>query len=521
MKIEDVLFLSKYVRNEKKLKIENSLLYDQIIKHNKRFINIIWSNKLYNYINNIKNPPKCINCGNVVKFQKFSTGYSKYCTNMCHLKSNNTKELRKQTNLSKYGVENAFQSEKFKEKIKQTNLNKFGVENPMTLIETIEKSKKTNLKKYGVENYSQTNEFIKKSKITWLKKYGVNSPAKNDLICEKINNSKKINFVKKWSKILCLSKDNICVLDNNVVLIKNYCKKHDKFEISKTNLINRTNRSSKVCTECYPISENSSIKEIEIRNFIEEELNICTEKIKIENKEIDIYIPSHKLGIEFDGLYWHSGEHKDDGYHLNKTELCEERGIQLIHIFEDEWIGKKEIVKNIIKSKLNIFDREIYVSDCAIKRINHKQSSEFLNQNHIQGSVKTKYNYGLIYNDELVGLMCFSIINDKYEILRFCEKLNTNIIGGANMLLKHFIDIYQPKSISTYVDRRYFNGDLYKQMNFMFINNTKPNYWYFKRGKYVRKQFSNESKEENDLNKNEYLRIFDCGQTKFELSLCF
>jgi len=60
-----------------------------------------------------------------------------------------------------------------------------------------------------------------------------------------------------------------------------------------------------------------------------------------KNKEVGIYLPEYKIGIEFNGLYWHSELYKEKNYHLNKTEECEKQGVELIHIFEDERIYKK------------------------------------------------------------------------------------------------------------------------------------------------------------------------------------
>ena len=44
------------------------------------------------------------------------------------------------------------------------------------------------------------------------------------------------------------------------------------------------------------------------------------------------------IAVEFNGMYWHSIENKPSGYHLMKTKLCEEKGVKLIHIWENEWI---------------------------------------------------------------------------------------------------------------------------------------------------------------------------------------
>jgi len=57
-----------------------------------------------------------------------------------------------------------------------------------------------------------------------------------------------------------------------------------------------------------------------------------------------------KLAFEFNGTYFHSYENtKDINYHLNKTKLCEEKNIKLVHIWEDEWIYEKEKTKKLIE----------------------------------------------------------------------------------------------------------------------------------------------------------------------------
>ena len=67
--------------------------------------------------------------------------------------------------------------------------------------------------------------------------------------------------------------------------------------------------------------------------------------------ELDIYIPENKLALEINGNYFHSelGGKKNKYYHVNKTELCESKNIQLIHIFEDEWLFKNDVIKKRIK----------------------------------------------------------------------------------------------------------------------------------------------------------------------------
>jgi hypothetical protein len=120
----------------------------------------------------------------------------------------------------------------------------------------------------------------------------------------------------------------------------------------------------------------------------------------------------------------------------------------------------------------------------------------------------------------------------EYELLRFCNKLGYHIPGSASKLLKYFEKNYNPKSLISYADRRWSQGKLYKSLNFKFIKNILPNYWYlknnntsklFSRIKYQKHKLKNilenfdESKTEvENMKANGYNRIFDCGNMVFE-----
>jgi very-short-patch-repair endonuclease len=539
--------------------------YNNIIKFNQNFGDIHWGQKLYNYVNNLILLPTC-KCGNSVKFYKFNKGYAIYCSSKCRYEDTELKLKIKQSFLAKYGVENPLQSPEVqkkrkalffekhgvehqsqlaevKEKRKQTNLERFGTTTNLLCEDTKKKIKITNLKKFGVEHNSQCEEIKEKKKQTSLKNCGFeyNFQSSEFRKLSKVSNNEK--YLKKISELLKCNVNDISVNDN-IITVKKYCEKHDSFEITKQNLYSRfiTYKQINFCTKCYPINDNISIKEKELKNFIDELIinNIKNSKKIINPQEIDIYIPEYKLGIELDGLYWHNDIAKDKNYHLNKTEECEKQGIQLLHIFEDEWIYKKEIVKSIIKSKLNLIENKIFGRKCIIKEIDNILSSDFLKTNHIQGFVGSKIKLGLFYNNELVSIMTFGKkrismgnkqpTDEEYEMLRFCNKLNTSVIGGASKLLSYFIKNYQPKFILTFADRRYSNGNLYEKLGFKFIGNSRPNYWYFKQNeliRYHRFNFRKDKlvKEGYDLNKTEhqimaereYLSIHDCGNMKFEM----
>ncbi|MFW5847634.1 MAG: DUF7487 domain-containing protein [bacterium] len=506
---------SGYKTRESWLKKNNIELYNLIIDFNNK--NLIscdsFTQKIYNYIFNIKNIPECPTCKKKLKFKKrLKDGYQSYCSTKCTLVSEKTK----QTNLKKYGVEYPLKSKIIREKAKQTNLKKFGVENLFELKTIQEKAKQTNLEKYGVENYSKTNEFKEK-----IKNYHQNY-IKNKLI-----------------KILKLNDNDISVdIDNNIILY-NQCNKHKEFKIYYPNLYDRIRLKINICTKCNPVSEQSSIKEKELIDFIKSlNINYIEKDRKLLNgKELDIYLLNHNLAIEFNGLYYHSELFKDKNYHLNKTEECEKKGVQLIHIFEDEWTYKKEIVKSIIKSKLGLIENKIYARKCIIKEIDSKQYKSFLDDNHIQGGVNTKIKIGLFYNGKLTSVMGFNVSRNSisakensYELNRFCNITSTNVIGGASKLLKYFINVYKPSEIISFADRRWSNGNLYEKLGFIRVKTNKPSYFYFKNNENIRYHRFNFRKENlikmgGDINQTEheimlekkYLKIYDCGIIKFKL----
>lgn len=272
-----------------------------------------------------------------------------------------------------------------------------------------------------------------------------------------------------------------------------------------------------------------------------EDLNvqfINNERITIYPQELDIYIPEKKVAIEYDGLYWHNELKKDKDYHLNKTLECEKNGIRLIHIFEDEWIHKKDIVKSRLKSIFGIVNNKIYARKCTIKDVSFNESKTFLEENHIQGNCVSRYRYGLYYNNELVSLMTFGENRKKlgskseeehYELLRFCNKLNTLVIGGASKLLNYFIKTHKPKEIISYCDKRWSVGNMYEKLGFKLVSISKPNYFYIINGKrenIFKYRKSELIKQGFDKNKTEHeimlergiYRIYDCGTILYKLN---
>ena len=202
---------------------------------------------------------------------------------------------------------------------------------------------------------------------------------------------------------------------------------------------------------------------------------------------------------------------------LEKTELCEAKGIQLIHIFEDEWLFKQDIVKSRISGLLG-HNEKIYARLCECKEITNKEAEEFLNKNHLQGSCVSKYRYGLYYKDRLLSVMTFGksrFKKNEFELLRFANSLNVNVIGGASKLFKHFLNDHKDiNTVITFADRRWSQGHVYEKMGFERIDTIKPNMFYILKG---RQRVSRFYSWKNEIPSNTYT-INDCGNYKYRFT---
>ena len=470
-----------------------------------------------------------------ISFQKYIKNIENCNFYACSSKC--AQEKVKKTNLKKFGTEYYTQTDEYKGSYKDTCLEKYGVDHHLKNDDIRNKQKITNINKYGVENVFGNYEIKEKIKKTNLNKYGFENPSKNKSIQNKISVE-----LKEWNKIKNLEfykKYNIISIDyqKNELVFKCDNKEDHNFMISSGLFQNRKFYNTIICTICNQSNSSKSGLEQQFFEFFKSNYEGIIDRNKriLGNQEIDIYLPELKLGFEFNGLYWHSEINKESDYHLNKTELAEKQDIKLIHIYEDDWLYKQDIVKSRILNLLGKSNK-IYARKCEIKEIiDNKIIRDFLEKNHIQGFVGSKIKIGLFYNEELVSLMIFGAQrksmgqkakDGSYELLRFCNKLNTNVIGGASRLFKYFVEKYIPDEVISYADRSWSQGNLYEKLGFNLVHKTDPNYYYVIDG--IRKYRFNFRKDvlvKNgaDPNKTEHeimlekgiFRIYDSGNLKY------
>jgi hypothetical protein len=485
---------------------------------------IPWIQKVYYYFNNLTQLPKCY-CGNDVKFKNGIDGWVIYCSKKCQANSNETKQKRIKTNLEKWGCENPMQNSCIKEIFKNNIIEKYGVDNISKLESNKNKVKLTNLEKFGKEYVTQTDKVRKSlSDLMTLKSQELNNIQKENLKNYIIEKVKEYDII--FNKILDTS-------------IYEFIHKEHSFVIHKNMLNDRIKANITLCTECNKINSYSESQK-ELFNFIKQNYDgeiIFNYRKIIYPHEIDIYLPQLNIGFEYNGIFWHSDKFKDNNYHLRKMNKCIEKGIHLIQIWEDDFLFKKEIIKSRVLNILNKTPNKIWARKCEIKEIDKKISKNFLENNHIQGDCNDLIRLGLYYNHELVNCMTFSKLRistghknkkDIYELTRYCNLINTNVVGGASKLMNYFIKNYEPKKIISYCDRFWSNGNLYTKLGFELKNITKPNYFYViknKRSSRFNWRKSELIKKGHDPNLTEfeimeslgYNKVYDCGSFLYEL----
>lgn len=491
----------------------------------------------------------CYNCSKEIKnafkdYYLYTNGCLDvyYCNSCKHIKSEKTciekygvsnpmknkdiQETLKKTLIEKYGVDHFSKTKEYKKQFKKTCIDKYGVENPFMNIDIKEKIKNTNIEKLGVSYPMQSDVVVNKSKITCNQKWG------KDRYSETEEHKKGLFRLTKKRYIEILPNDyEVINYSNDEFTIKH--EKCGNIFTSNIGLVYTRHRTNKIiCIECNPLNAKLSSIELEVRFFLDENYieYISNSRTILEGQELDIYIPKYNIALEINGLYWHSEVYKDNMYHRNKTLKCLEKGIELIHIWEDDWVNKRNIVKSIILNRLKLTPERIFARNCIIDLIDSKQARTFLDENHIQGYSSSSLKIGLRYKNELVSLMTFGwrYTNGKkeYELIRFCNKINYQIVGGASKLFNYFSKENNYDQIISYADISTFNGKLYEKLGFSKISLSKPNYYWVINN--IRRHRFNYTKKKlvscgYDPNKTEveimhelgHYRIFSTGQEKW------
>lgn len=541
------------------LKSKHADAWNEIASFNEMhgFSKIPGPQMVYNWLNDITEWPKCEVCGKPSSFTSMGKlGYNNTCSRLCARRAKSTMDKRKETALRKYGVEHATQAKEVKDKIKEANRRKYGVDCVLSKKDIQEKIRRTNLKRYGVEYPTMSPEVLARREENNIKKYGVGSPMQTNGVLTKMLDTTKRKFGVYPAPV---STKNLASHNKRKSLkaFEALKTKYDKYELltTKEEYETRYGHLKWRCRICGAIFETCSYtsryprckcqhrdkEEVEFFNFIKSvapDAELNNRSVLPNGKEIDVYIPSKRIGFEFDGLYWHSELRVNNNYHLQKTEDAKSVGVRLLHFFSDEWEQKTEIVKESIRYLLHSSPlKHVYARDCTCRTIDKGQARLFLDAHHIQGRDLAKHYIGLLdKNGILVAVASFNPERkggDSYILSRYATDIKyCLVVGGLGKMLSHFIRERHPSKIKTYADRRISEGDIYEKTGFRKTGVIPPKYWYTKTFKErihrfnLRKSkfnkdgmmYESNSTEKQLAEINGFTRIYDCGYYRYELT---
>jgi hypothetical protein len=382
----------------------------------------------------------------------------------------------------------------------------------------------------------EENDIInKKREDTMIQRFGVPFSMQRDSVRKTLSKSK-------------LTPENEILLNDEKWLHKEYIDKQKSLTEIAQDLNVYYGTVGEYCRKHnFTIRQRTqySIQEKEICAFLDsiDISYIHSDWEMLKSKELDIYIPDYRLGIELNGLYWHSHNPycphtpkiEDKNKHKYKTDLAIKTGINLIQITDFEWANKTDIIKSIIKTKVGI-STKVYARKLVLKQVDKEEEKSFLNRNHLQGYIASSYAVGLYFNNELCMLMSigksrFSKIAD-IELLRVCTRLDYIVVGGAHKLFNAIKNIFNNKIIVSYCDMSKFTGALYKTLGFTLSRNIAPGFYWTDGNypisrhksqtaqlqKWLKTYDSTKSQAENMFLAG-YRRYWDCGQSTWILNI--
>lgn len=512
----------------------------------------------------------CVICGKEFSYTVRPTEKPHTCSKECQ------ENLRSKTAMDKYGVKNVSELDFVRRKISEK----------LSSDEVDAKRRKHNIAKWGVDNPSKNPEIRKKLSAvmktdrylsgreqTCIEKYGYSSPMRSQEVKDrqKQTNLEKYGMlghphsIENFSKMMIdgskvenyleFKQDPGKYIDSHYLTLPSIYQLEKDLGVTNTpiyNILIENNCRDKLLTT-YSYMENEVI---DFLLSVDPNLNIIqNDRVVIKPKEIDIYLPDYKFGIECNPTATHNSSFSDPWgaepkyykYHLEKSTRAQEVGIFLFHLFGYEWVNKKEIMKSMIcnllhKNSIIYNGRDTYVCE-----LSYNDCEEFLNSNHRQGSTISKVRLGLKLKstDELVSVMTFGHMRttmgkvdtsteNTWELSRFCNKINTTVRGSASKLFKYFINNYQYDKIVSFSDIAHTKGDLYNILGFKHISVSSPSYvwcdgWdniYYNRVSCQKHNLKNlfpdedidieNQSEAQIMEAHKFARVYDCGVIRWE-----
>jgi very-short-patch-repair endonuclease len=428
--------------------------------------------------------------------------------------------------IDRYGVAHALQSGDIRKKQQSTLMRRYGTDS--LYLAGLEKRTSTNMSKFGAPTPLESEKIQEKTRFSYQQRHGFvspfakfNAPENSDTYRGKARDTWIRNHPEYYDY------DQI----RQALEQYSYTRASEILGLYPTHLKNVAERQG-----WHDLLPKKSSYENLIAKFLTDHgiTFLQNSRSIIAPYELDFYIHEARLAIEVNGLIWHSEKFggKDRSYHVKKTRACQEIGVRLIQVFEDEFNNHQETVLSILKTALGIQKRRIFARQCDIRQISVPEARDFCERYHLQGYSTSSLRYGLYFEKQLMSVMTFKRkSSSSVELSRYCLHPDVQITGGAQRLFSNFLTQNSGLAIYTYSDNRYFTGELYRQLGFDFSHETPCNYWYFKdstrrfhrsgftKKRLVQKGYDPSLSEWQIMQSIKYDRIWDCGNKKWIMKI--
>ena len=550
---------------------------------------------VYCYCRGLTSRPRCPTCLVNLPFRRARSGYANACSVKCAARNPARKEKTVETSLKRYGTCHSSQNSGVKEKLRRTFQERFGTDHPMRSEDVKESAKKrrrertgfehpwsdpdirekcrrTTLERHGfeqafadpdtrerirrgwmehlgVDNPFKSKEVMEKARETLMEKSGFDHPQKDPVISARTVASRHLTTFESLER---LSGQAIPLFSAEEF---DGCTHEKKYrwrcsECGEEFLAGYADGRIGPCSNCAKKYESSGERELrrKVEEIVEEPV-VSRERGIVSGSngrplELDIFVPSRRFAVEFDGLYWH-GEARGARrmQHSEKTEACSKVGVRLVHVFEDEWTSRRKVVLSRLRSILGKNRFSVGARKLEIREITTGLKRDFVEKHHIQGDCGSAVNLGAFLRGKLCAVMTFGkrrrMLGSKdcpsteWELLRFCTVGNFSFPGLASRMLRRFETTCFWRKITSYCDRRWGTGDSYTKMGFVLDHVSPPCYWYVKGGRRFHRagfmkhtlskrleKFDPEKTEWENMRDNGWDRIWDCGNLVFVKTSC-
>lgn len=259
------------------------------------------------------------------------------------------------------------------------------------------------------------------------------------------------------------------------------------------------------------------------------------DRTQIAPYELDVWIPLKLTGIEFCGLYWHSDKSPSGAVdHARKLKSCQEKGIRLFTIFEDEWQQRREQVVSYLRSVLSNPSVRVGARELDVQEIDLKDAVDFVNEHHIQPLRRVPSGFAVALANDTGRPLAVAVLekaSSGWILSRYCVKGGVAIPGGLQKILAWASKERGVSELTTFADLRWSQGGLYRRAGFVFDGAIPPDYFYVKNAvryhKFLFRRQAIESKlgpilpgesERAAMQRFGFFRVWDCGKQRWRWS---